>query len=114
MSTKIILIMGVVVGFAWELLYRGYLLWVLAPRLGIPLAVLLAAAAYGAAHGYKTPKQFAGSLASALVFTLADVVSHSLWWLMLVHAGLPVLLVLAGVGVAPRGGSQAIASPEAA
>ncbi len=90
------LAMSVVIGFAWELLYRGYLYWVLAPRMGTILAVVLAATAYGAAHGYKGPKQFAGSLASAFVFTVAYVLTHSLWWLMAIHVALPLLAVWIG------------------
>jgi membrane protease YdiL (CAAX protease family) len=93
------LVMGLVLGVAWELLYRGYLLWMLAPRLGTLSAVLIASAAYGAAHGYKGPKQFAGSLVSALVFTTAYALSHSLWWLMLIHSGLPILMMVATLGV---------------
>jgi membrane protease YdiL (CAAX protease family) len=96
---RMFLVMGVVLGVAWELLYRGYLLWMLAPRLGTVAAVVIASAAYGAAHGYKGPKPFVGSLLSALIFTTAYALSHSLWWLMLIHAGLPILMMLAAVGV---------------
>ncbi len=34
------------------------------------------------------------SLISALVFTLAYAVSGSLWWLMILHTGLPLLPLL--------------------
>jgi membrane protease YdiL (CAAX protease family) len=103
------LAMGVVVGLAWEVLFRGYLLWFLTPRLGIVGAVLAASAAYGAAHGYKSPKQFIGSLVAALVFTTAYALTHSLWWLMLIHAGLPVLVGLANAG-GPSGDDEAVAA----
>ncbi len=39
---KLFIIMVPLIGFAWELLYRGYLLWWLVPRVGMPAAVLVA------------------------------------------------------------------------
>jgi len=39
---RLALASGLLVGVAWECLYRGYLLWFLAPRLGLLMAVLLA------------------------------------------------------------------------
>ncbi|THD65134.1 CPBP family intramembrane glutamic endopeptidase [Phenylobacterium sp.] len=103
-------IRNLLIGFSWEVLYRGYLLWALSLSLGTPLAVLVAAAAYGVAHGYKDAKQFTGSLASALAFTLAYVGTHSLWWLMVIHAGLPSLMLLAK----PQAGPVASAQPKPA
>lgn len=62
------------IGIGWELLYRGFLLLALAPWLGTWGAVVLAAVAYGAAQGYKSPGQLTGSL----------------WWLMLLHVAMPL------------------------
>ncbi|WP_296000808.1 CPBP family intramembrane glutamic endopeptidase [Rugamonas sp.] len=78
---------------SWELLYRGYLLLVLAPLTGMPLAVALAAVAYGAAHGYKNPWQFAGAIAIALAFTVGYALTGSLWWLIVLHAATPLSMV---------------------
>ena len=78
-------------GCSWELQFRGYLLWFLQPRIGLLLAVLLAAAAYGVAHGYRNSRMFVGGLVSALIFTAAYAATRSLWWLMIVHSGLPLL-----------------------
>ena len=75
---------------AWEILYRGFALLFLAPWTGLPAAVALAALAYGLAHGYQNPKQLAGSIVSAFLFTIAYAATHSLWWLMVIHAGLPL------------------------
>lgn len=72
-------------GCGWELLYRGFLIWFLVPRIGTVGAICVAALAYGAAHGYKTREQFLGSMASAFAFTIAFVLTASLWWLMVVH-----------------------------
>jgi membrane protease YdiL (CAAX protease family) len=68
-----------------QLLYRGFLMLVLTPG-----AVILAALAYGAGHGYKSRGQFAGSIVSAFLFTIGYVLTGSLWWLMLLHMGLPL------------------------
>jgi membrane protease YdiL (CAAX protease family) len=75
---------------AWEVLYRGFLLLVLAPLCGVPLATVAAALAYGAGHGYKSRAQFIGAIVSAFVFTLAYVWTGSLWWLILIHVVMPL------------------------
>jgi membrane protease YdiL (CAAX protease family) len=83
---------GAVIGISWELLYRGFLLWQLTPAIGTVGAIVVAATAYGAAHGYKNSRQFAMSLLAACVLTVAYALSGSLWWLMILHAGLPMML----------------------
>ena len=87
-------VFSLVIGTAWEVLFRGYLIWALEPRLTTAGAVAAAAAAYGLAHGFKSLRQFLGSLLAALLFTTAYVLTRSLWWLMLIHAGLPLLAFL--------------------
>ncbi len=78
------------IGAGWELLYRGFLMLVLPPLTGTAFAVILAAVAYGVAHGYQSRNQFLGSIFSAFLFTLGYVYTQSLWWLMLLHVLLPV------------------------
>ncbi len=92
---RVFVLFAVVIGFAWEVLFRGFLLWFLTPLLGIVGAVLIAATAYGLAHGYKSPRQLIGSLVAALLFTAAYALTGSLWWLVVVHIGLPLLGVTA-------------------
>ncbi len=53
-------------------------------------SVLLPALAYGVAHGYRGRTRFIGSIVSALLFTLGFVLTRSLWWLILIHIGLPL------------------------
>jgi membrane protease YdiL (CAAX protease family) len=84
-------VFALVVGCSWEILYRGYLLWLFPARVGLPVSILIAAAAYGLAHGFRSSKMLVGSLISALIFTAAFAVTRSLWWLMLVHCGLPLI-----------------------
>ena len=83
--------MILVAGIGWELLYRGFLLWFLPPFTGLWPAVAIAALAYGLAHGWHSGKRFAASLVSALLFTTGYALTHSLWWLILIHLGLPLI-----------------------
>jgi uncharacterized protein len=77
-------------GAAWEILYRGFLLLLLTPHIGLPMAIVASALAYGLAHGYENPRQLLGSIVIAFLFTLAYALTHSLWWLIAIHAGLPL------------------------
>lgn len=63
------------------------------PNTGVPLAVVLAALAYGAAHGYHNPRYLFGSIAMASGFTTAYALTGSLWWLIVLHASVPVSMV---------------------
>jgi membrane protease YdiL (CAAX protease family) len=87
---------AVFVSAGWEILYRGFLIMALTPVAGIVVAVALSAIAYGAAHGYSNPRQFILSIISALVFTIAFVMTHSLWWLILIHTAFAVQLAVSG------------------
>lgn len=78
---------------AWELLYRGFLLLFLAPVIGMPLAVAASALAYGIGHGYKNPRLLMAAIGSAFAFTIAYALTHSLWWLILIHAVLPLTAI---------------------
>ncbi len=90
----IFLLMILFIGVGWELLYRGFLLLVLTPMIGIGGAVALVSVSYALGHGFRGIKPFAGSLAAALAFTIAFVYTKSLWWLIVVHIGLPLHLGL--------------------
>lgn len=83
----------VAAGTGWEILYRGFLLWVLIPLIGVVGAVCVAAIAYGLAHGFKSRGQLIGSLGMSFAFTVAFALTGSLWWLMLLHvfAGAPLV-----------------------
>jgi membrane protease YdiL (CAAX protease family) len=74
----------------WEVLYRGFLLLVLTPVIGLPLAIAASALAYGIGHGYANPKQLIGSIISAFFFTIAYAWTQSLWWLILIHVFIPL------------------------
>lgn len=93
---RLFVLLAIAVGFGWELLYRGFLLFALAPRVGTIGAVVVAALAYAVAHGFRGRRAFAASLASAFVFTIGYAVTGSLWWLILLHTGLPLVGLMAG------------------
>lgn len=83
-------------GFGWEVLYRGYLLFALEPAMGTAAAVALAALSYAIGHGDKTMQRFMGSAFMAFAFTIAYSVSGNLWWLILLHVGMPLLAAAYG------------------
>lgn len=83
------------IGFAWEVLYRGFLLWWLVPMVGTTLAVLLAGLSYGLAHGWENSSKGVVSIISALLFSTAFALTGSLWWLIIIHITLPAVGFLA-------------------
>ena len=88
-EVRLFLLFSPVVGFAWEFLYRAYLLWWLEPIIGVPLAVILASVAYALAHGWEGWRPAMGSLIAALLFTIGYAATRSLWWLVAIHTALP-------------------------
>lgn len=111
---KLFLLLSLAVGGGWEILYRGFLMYYLPPKVGIVGAVLIAALAYGAAHGFRSPKQFMSSVASALAFTTAYVATVNLWWLMLIHTGAMILGAVASKAIGRVGEpDEALESPQA-
>lgn len=93
-EVRLFVVMAFTVGIGWEILYRGFLLFYLKPVIGAPAAVAVAAAAYGAAHGFKDWRQFTASMIAALAFVVGYLLTQSLWWLMLLHTALPLLALL--------------------
>lgn len=87
---RLFVLFAVAVGFGWEVLYRGFLLFYLASYVDLPPAVVAAAVAYGAAHGFRSWSLFAGSIASAFAFTIGYALTQNLWWLILLHVALPL------------------------
>ena len=94
-DTRLFILFSLVAGFGWELLYRGFLLWALTPLLGAPAAVVVAATAYGLAHGSRGIGSLIGAIISSFLFTIAYALTGSLWWLILLHVGLPLVGLLA-------------------
>ena len=95
-EVRLFVLLALAVGFGWEVLYRGFLLFYLQSEAGLALAVVISAVAYGAAHGFKSAGQLAASIAAAFAFTIGYALTANLWWLILLHTGLPFVGLLAG------------------
>lgn len=80
-------------GIGWELLYRGFLLFFLTPHIGVLAAVLLAALSYALAHAPRDARQALGAAISALLFCVAYTLTGSLWWLIILHVGMPLTTI---------------------
>ena len=113
LDTAAYLASSVLMTAAWEILFRGYLLLVVPPVTGLPVALALAAIAYGAAHGYKNPRQFAGSIAASFAFAIGYALTSSLWWLIVLHAAAPVTMLFTVKKIQARA-ARAAASASAA
>jgi membrane protease YdiL (CAAX protease family) len=88
---RLFVVLVPLLGFAWEILFRGYLLWWLVPITGTVAAVPIASVAYGVAHGWSNNRDGFASIGAALAFTTAYALTGSLWWLMIIHSALPLI-----------------------
>ena len=110
-EARLFLLFALAVGFGWEVLYRGFLLSYLQPHVGLAGAVIVAAVAYGLAHGFKGWRQLAASIVASLAFTVGYVLTGNLWWLIAVHVSLPLLGMLASRAMSgPGGGDEGAAA----
>jgi membrane protease YdiL (CAAX protease family) len=94
-ETILFIVFGLAAGIGWELLYRGFLLWALTPWITGVGAVVVAAVAYALGHGSRGTGSLVGATIASFLFTIGYAVTGSLWWLMLLHAGLPMIGLLA-------------------
>ncbi|WP_420606601.1 CPBP family intramembrane glutamic endopeptidase [Novosphingopyxis sp.] len=90
-EVRLFMLFALMVGFGWEVLYRGFLLLYLPAHIGWPGAIMAAALAYGLAHGIKTRPQAAASIVAAFAFTIGYVLTRNLWWLIILHVALPLI-----------------------
>jgi membrane protease YdiL (CAAX protease family) len=79
------LVVAVTAGVWEELLYRGFLMWFLAPD-GPATAVIGSSLIFGLGHAYQGGRGVLVTAGVGLVFALAYALSASLWWLMVAHA----------------------------
>jgi membrane protease YdiL (CAAX protease family) len=78
-------------GFCEELLFRGFLIWVLQPWLGLWIAAALALALFALGHAYQGLEGVIRSGAVGLVFTAIVLVTHSLWPAIVLHAAVDAM-----------------------
>lgn len=94
-ETRLFIVFAVAAGIGWELLYRGFLLWALTPLIGLAGAVIVAAIAYALGHGSRDTRSLVGSTISSFLFTIGFALTGSLWWLIILHIGLPLVGLVA-------------------
>jgi uncharacterized protein len=68
-----------------ELLYRGFLIWLLTPLAGLWGAVLLSSALFGLGHAYQGWSGIRRTALIGVAFGAAYALTNSLWWLMAAH-----------------------------
>ncbi len=105
-------VLSVTAGICEEVVYRGFLIAVLAAAMNTWAAVLVAAFIFGLGHAYQGPKGILKTGLVGLVLGGLFALTGSLWAPMLVHA---VMDLLAGyIGrraiLLPTGGSPALAA----
>ena len=69
-----------------ELLYRGFLIWFLAPLAGVIGAIVLSSFVFGLGHIYQGARRALLTALIGALFATAFVFTSSLWWLMAAHA----------------------------
>jgi membrane protease YdiL (CAAX protease family) len=79
-------IISVTAGVCEEVLYRGYLTWLLASYVALPIAIALAAVAFGLAHAYQGSRGILKTGAVGLAMSLIVVATGWLIPAMVVHA----------------------------
>lgn len=101
-------------GVCEELLYRGYLTWLVASYAGTAVAVVLVSVAFACAHAYQGPKGMARVGVTALVFSGIVLLGGWLVPAMIIHALVDIAGGYAGYAIlrspAP-GGAAAEATP---
>jgi uncharacterized protein len=78
--------LSITAGMCEELLYRGFLLWVLAAYVGTPLAALIGVLLFGALHLYQGRRGAIKAGAAGLVMTIIVLLTGWLIPAMVVHA----------------------------
>jgi hypothetical protein len=80
------MVVSVTAGVWEELLYRGFLIWFLAPSVGLPGAAIVSSVIFGLAHAYQGWRGMVVTTAVGLALAIMYLATNSLWWLMAAHA----------------------------
>jgi membrane protease YdiL (CAAX protease family) len=83
---RVFFALSVTAGVVEELLYRGFVLWVLAQWMPLWAAVVLSSIAFGLAHSYQGRAGVLRTGGIGLLFAVLFVASGSIWLPMLFHA----------------------------
>jgi membrane protease YdiL (CAAX protease family) len=104
---------SITAGFCEEVLFRGFLVWVLQPVVGLWIAVGLAAVLFGVAHAYQGAAGVLRTGLLGLIFMAIVLLTGSLWPAIVLHAAVDAMggviawLVLRD----PPPNAQAVAAP---
>ena len=98
----VFILVAITAGVWEELVYRGFALWYLSPRVGLVGALTLSSVAFGAGHLYQGWRGFVLTTLLGLSFGLLYIGSSSLWWLMAAHALIDIQAGLASYRVMRR------------
>jgi membrane protease YdiL (CAAX protease family) len=82
----IFLLVAVMAGIWEEVLYRGFLIWFLAPYASLWGAVVLSTTAFALGHLYQGWRGIPRAGLLGLLFAVGYVATASLWWLIALHA----------------------------
>ncbi|HEX3673276.1 MAG TPA: CPBP family intramembrane glutamic endopeptidase [Rhizomicrobium sp.] len=82
----VFLLVAINAGFWEELLYRGFLLWLLIPAAGVAGAIAISSILFGLGHVYQGWRGVLATGSVGLVFALFYAFTRSLWWVMAAHA----------------------------
>jgi membrane protease YdiL (CAAX protease family) len=82
----VFLAVAITAGIWEELLFRGFLIWFLAPYAGVVGAVAIATLAFGLGHAYQGWRGIPRTGVIGLILAVAYIASGSLWWVMAAHA----------------------------
>lgn len=78
-------IAGVAAAICEELLFRGFLFWLLTPVIGVWGALLASSALFGLGHAYQGTSGIIRTTFIGLALGTGYALTHSLWWLMVMH-----------------------------
>ena len=77
-------------GFCEEFIFRGYLIWVFRPVLGLWGAAAFSVVVFALAHAYQGAKGILSTGFIGLLFTLVVLITGSLWPAIALHALLDI------------------------
>ena len=104
-------------GFGEELVFRGYLIWVFEPILGLWGAAVISVVIFGLGHAYQGTKGIIETAIIGAIFTLVVLIFGSLLPAMVLHALFDVyigILTWVALGKIQNGGNLIVKDEESA
>lgn len=106
-------LLSLTAGICEELIFRGFLIWLITARLGLVAAVIISSIIFGCEHIYLGLAHLPQTVLVGLLLALLVVGSGSLWPAMVIHAAMDLQSGEIGFGVvrATTAASEAALSP---